>query len=214
MKKIVIIGAGGHAKVIIDIILQRQKYMNDNLIIEGILDDKFDEFHEIKIFGIPIIGKIAKIAELSDEIFYIISIGNNSVRKKISESYRNIKYAILVHPKSIIGENVIIEEGTVVMAGAVVNTHVKIGKHCILNTGSVVEHDSILEDYVHISPKAVLCGGVCVGEETWIGAGATVIQEMKIGKGCTIGAGSVVNKMILDYSTAVGVPARVIKVKE
>ncbi|MGL5056525.1 MAG: acetyltransferase [Fusobacteriaceae bacterium] len=209
MKKVIIIGAGGHAKVVIDIILQRQKRLNDNVEIIGILDDSFSETEEKRLFEIPVIGKLDKILELSKDIFYIIAIGNNKIRKKLAEKYSSINYITTIHPSSIIAEKVEIDLGTVVMAGAIVNSYTKIGKHCIINTGSIVEHDNILSDYVHISPNATLCGGVKIGEETWIGAGATVIQGLEISKNVIVGAGSVVIGNIEKKNiTVIGVPAK------
>lgn len=211
MKEIVIIGAGGHAKVIIDIILQRKKISNDNLVIKGILDDSFNEKEKKDLFGIPIIGKVNKILEFPSNIHYVIAIGNNGIRKKISQNYEKIKYITLIHPKAIIAENVSIEIGTVLMAGSIVNSDTKIGKHCIVNTGSIIEHDNLIKDYVHISPGATLCGGVIVEEETWIGARSTIIQGVRIGKKATIGAGSVTIKDVENFSTVVGIPAKNIK---
>ena len=213
MKEIMIIGAGGHAKVIIDIILQRKKILNDNLVIKGILDDTFKGNEEKKIFGIPIVGKINKILELSSDIYYIIAIGNNGVRKKIAQNYEKIKYITLIHPKAVIAENVSINIGTVLMAGSIVNPYTKIGKHCIINTGSIIEHDNIIKDYVHISPGATLCGGVIVEEETWIGSGSTIIQGLIIGRKSTIGAGTVIIRNIQSFSKIVGNPAKYIKNK-
>ena len=212
MKEVVIIGAGGHAKVVIDIILQREKILNDNLIIKGILDDTFKENEEKKIFGIPIVGKINKILELPSNIYYIIAIGNNTIRKKIAQNYEKIKYITLIHPKAVIAENVSISTGTVLMAGSIVNSYTKIGKHCIINTGSIIEHDNTIEDYVHISPRATLCGGVIVEEESWIGAGSPIIQGLKIGKKVIIGAGAVAIKNVENFSTMIGIPAKNIKI--
>lgn len=211
MKEIIIIGAGGHAKVIIDIILQRKKFFNDKLVVKGILDDIFCEYEEKKIFGIPIIGKIDKILELPNNTYYIIAIGNNSIRKKIFQKYNGREYATLIHPKAVIAEEVTIGEGTVIMAGAIVNSHTRIGKHCILNTGSIVEHDNFIEDYVHISPGAVLCGGISVEEGTWIGANVVITHGMKIGKEVIIGAGAVVIKNIDNKNIVAGNPAKMIK---
>lgn len=214
MKKVIVIGSGGHAKVIIDIILQRNKILDDNLNIIGILDDKYNEDEKIEIFETPVIGKIDKMLELDEDVYYVIAIGNNSVRRKIAEKYSDKKFITLIHPKAIIGEKVNIEDGTVVMAGSIINSYTKIGKHCILNTGSIIEHDNIIENYVHISPNATLCGGVTVGEETWVGAGATIIQEKKIGKKIIVGAGTVIVKNLQDKIKVIGVPAKIIEEKE
>lgn len=211
MKEVVIIGAGGHAKVIIDIILQRKKSLNDNLVVKGILDDRFCEIEKKDLFGVPIIGKINKILELPTNIYYIIAIGDNNIRKKISENYSNKKFMTLIHPKSIIGEKVTIGVGTIIMAGAIINSYTKIGKHCIINTGSIIEHDNLIENYVHISPNSTLCGGVIIGEETWVGAGAIIIQEKKIEKKVIIGAGTIIINNVEKNCKIVGNPARLIK---
>ncbi|MGL4864541.1 MAG: acetyltransferase [Cetobacterium sp.] len=208
MKEIIVIGAGGHAKVIIDIILQRKKILNDNLVIKGILDDSFKENEEKNIFGIPIVGKINKILELPSDIYYIIAIGNNGIRKKIAQNYEKVKYITLIHPKAVIAENVSINIGTVLMAGSIINSYTKIGKHCIINTGSIIEHDNIIEDYVHISPNVTLCGGVSIGEKSWIGAGATLIQGIKIEEKCIVGAGSVIIRNIKKMSKVIGIPGK------
>lgn len=104
-------------------------------------------------------------------------------------------------------------EGTVVFHHAVIQASAIIGRHCIVNTSSSTDHDCTLEDFVHISPHATLSGNVMVGEGTHIGAGATVIPGITVGKWCVIGAGAVVTEDIPDYATAVGVPARIIKIK-
>jgi sugar O-acyltransferase (sialic acid O-acetyltransferase NeuD family) len=193
-------GGSGHCKVIVDIIKE-----NNSFEIKAIVDDdpKLDA-----IFDIDIIKTLDFNFNLNDNFF--ISIGNNSVRKKISKKYE-LKYSILIHPKSIIGFNVEIDCGTVVMAGSIINPDVKVGKHCIINTSAIVEHDCILEDYVHISPNVALAGNVVVSEGAHVGIGACVIQGVKIGKWSTIGAGSVVLKDVPDYAVVVGNPGRIIK---
>lgn len=198
-----LLGASGHCKVIIDIIEKNKKYQ-----IDAVLDDnpKF-EF----INGIRVIKRDGFNLNTDDLLF--ISIGNNLIRKKISQKY-SITFPVLIHPQAILGNYITLDEGTVVMAGAVINPNVKIGKHCIINSNSVVEHDCLLESFVHISPNAALAGGVSVGEGTHIGIGACVIQAVKIGKWATIGAGSVIIKDIPDFAVVTGNPGKVIKFKK
>ncbi|WP_394265093.1 acetyltransferase [Bergeyella zoohelcum] len=193
-------GASGHAKVIIDIL------QKSGIKVDKILDDnpKCDD-----IFGISV-EKNSHHVMFDQEA--IISIGNNEIRKKIVEKYY-FKYIKAIHPSAVISPHSTLGEGTVVMANAVLNPDVQIGKHCIINTGAIVEHDCKIEDFVHISPNAALAGNVQVGEGTHIGIGASVIQGVKIGKWVTIGAGAVVIRDVLDYATVVGNPAKVIKVK-
>lgn len=203
-KQVVIIGAGGHAKVIADIIVKSGDrvygFLDDNLEIGTTIANN-EQF--------KIIGKIEKINKLKENtnLEFVIAIGDNTVRKNIAENY-NVKYYTAIHPSSIIALDVSIEEGTVVMANAVINTSAKIGSHCIVNTGAIVEHDNIIENYVHVSPNATLCGTVKIGECTHIGANATVKNNTKICNKCIIGAGALVVKNINESGTYVGVPVK------
>lgn len=216
MKKIIIIGSGGHAKVVADIILTREKDLNEDLKIIGFLDDNFKNLRYDNIFNIPILGDLNNIDNFSknEDYFFIIAIGSNEVRKKISEKYKELNYYTAIHPKSIISREVEIGSGTVVMANVVINPNSTIGKHCILNTSSVIEHDNELGDYVHISPNATLCGGVSIDDNSWVGAGSVVRQQIHIGKDIIVGANSVVVKDIENSCIVAGNPAKKIKEKE
>ena len=199
-RNIVIIGAGGHAKVIADII----EKSGDT--VYGFLDDN----KEAKLYGYKYYGNIAecdKIAKENIDIYFIIAIGNNNIRKQISNTY-NLNYCTLIHPSAVIGANVVIGKGTAVMANVVINPSTTIGSHCILNTGCIIEHDNKIDDYVHISPNATLGGTVNVGECTHIAIGATVINNINIVEGCTIGAGAVVVKDIIEKGNYIGIPAK------
>ena len=191
-------GASGHAKVVIDIL------MKSNQNIEKVFDDNegIKEILGISVFSTNNI--------ISSEL--IISIGNNKIRKDISNKL-NSTFGKAIHPSSIIDSTVRIEGGTVVMAGATINSSTTVAKHCIVNTSSSIDHDCVLEDFVHISPNSTLCGNVTIGEGTHVGAGAgaVIIPGVKVGKWVTVGAGSVVIKDVEDGTTVVGNPARVIK---
>lgn len=214
-KKIIIIGSGGHAKVVADIILTREKELKENLKIVGFLDDNFKNLKYDNIFDIPILGDLKNIKKFTNEnYFFVIAIGNNDIRKKISENYSKLNYYTAIHPRSIISREVKIGVGTVVMANVVINPNSIIGKHCILNTSSVIEHDNKLGSYVHISPNATLCGGVNIDNNSWIGAGSVVKQQVSVGENVIVGAGSIVIKNVEDNIIIVGNPAKNIKVKE
>lgn len=193
-KKVIIIGASGHGKVIADII----RKSGDE--VYGFLDDDTSK---------DVIGRIADCVNYKD-MYFVIAIGNNRIRKMIAQSY-NLKYYTAIHPTAVIGENVDIGKGSVVMANAVINPSAVIGNHCIINTGAVVEHDNVIEDYVHVSPHATLCGTVRVGEGTHIGAGAVVRNNISIGCNITIGAGASVVKDIAKAGIYAGVPAKELK---
>jgi sugar O-acyltransferase (sialic acid O-acetyltransferase NeuD family) len=199
---IILYGASGHCKVIIDIL------QCNNQTITEIIDDapKFD-----KILGLKVSN--SKEFDFSKFQNMILSIGNNRVRKKLANKLQT-NFVKAIHPKAIISEHVNLGEGTVIMAAAIVNPDTNIGKHCIINTGAVIEHDCEISDYVHISPNASLAGGVIVGEGSQVGIGASVIQGIKIGKWVTIGAGSVIIKDVPDFAVVVGNPGRIIKVNK
>jgi acetyltransferase EpsM len=195
MNKLVLYGAGGHAKVIGE--LAELNHYTELFFFE---DRKIKD----NVWDYPIVSHI------NDEVKCVIAIGNNSVRKRLSNVLNN-PFVTLTHPMAQISKRTFIGAGTVIMAGASVNADVMIGKHCIINTNSSVDHDCIIEDFVHLSPNVALAGAVLVGEGTHIGIGACIIQGIKIGKWCTIGAGSVIIRDIPDGSTVVGNPGRIIK---
>lgn len=198
MNRLVIIGAGGHGKVIADIAL-KNGYTKICFVDDNVIGD---------VIGLPVIGKISDVESLNDgKTDFVIGIGNNAVRKTIAEMY-NVNWVSIVHPSAQIAWNTEIGKGTVVMANAVVNVCATIGKHCIVNSGAVVEHDNVIEDYVHISPNAALGGTVCVGSLTHVGIGATIKNNTGVCSDCTIGAGAVVVKNIKEPGIYVGVPIR------
>lgn len=198
LNRLVIVGAGGHGKVIADIAVKN-----------GYTDIAFlDDNNVGNCIGFPIVGKCCDAKTLNDgNTDFVIGIGNNNVRKDIAEK-NNVNWVTLVHPSAQKAMNVKIGKGTVVMANAVVNVCTSVGEHCIINTGAIVEHDNKIGDFVHISPKAALGGTVCIGAKTHIGIGATVINNISICEDCTIGAGAVVVKNIENFGTYIGVPAR------
>jgi len=188
-------GAGGHAKVIIDILNSQGKE------IKAI----FDEDENIKeLLGFPVLYPKVIASPL------IISIGNNIIRKRIVDKIK-VEYGVVIHTSSIISDSAIIGIGTVVMQGAIIQTDTTIGRHCIVNTGATVDHGCELQDFVHISPNATLCGNVFIGEGTLIGAGSVVLPNIRIGKWSIIGAGSVVTKNIPDNVVAYGNYCKIIR---
>lgn len=207
MKKVIIIGSGGHSKVVIDILLRDKK-----LEIVGILDDNYEKLEYKQILGIDILGSTKLIQDFGNDYSYIIAIGDNKIRRDIFKKYSSLKYITAIHPSAIIGENVELGEGTVIMPRAVINSYSKIGAHCILNSGSIVEHDSKIENFVHISPSVTVCGGVTIQKRAWIGAGSIVIQGITIGENSIVGAGSLVISNIDKFSKVVGRPAVAIKI--
>lgn len=197
MRRLAIIGASGHGKVIADI-AKRIGYC------EIVFFDDDESIHECG--GYPVVGKSSEAGTIDADV--IVGIGNADIRKRIQESIPHEKLVTLIHPDAVVAEDVVIDKGTVVMAGAVINPGVRIGKGCIINTCSSVDHDCIVDDFVHVAVGSHLCGTVNVGAGTWIGAGVIVNNNVFICPDCMIGAGAVVIKDITENGTYVGVPAR------
>ncbi len=190
-----LLGASGHAKVIIDIL------KSQGIDIDALYDDNENI---CELLGMPVLHQKKIGSPL------IISIGNNKIRKRLAEEL-NLEYGTAIHSTSIISPFATIDAGSVVMQGAIIQSGAKVGKHCIINTGATVDHDCEVQDYVHISPNSTLCGNVFVGEGTHIGAATVVLPGVKIGKWSVIGAGSVVTKDIPDHVLAVGNRCKIIK---
>ncbi|XCP85328.1 acetyltransferase [Roseburia hominis] len=198
MRKLVIIGASGHGKVVADIAV-RNGY--DEIVF---LDDN-ESVKECSDY--PVVGKSEEAVYQKCDV--IVAIGDASIRQRIQKKleYVGVQIATLIHPDAVIAEFVKIGIGTVVMAGAVINPETTIGKGCIINTCSSVDHDCVIGDYVHISIGAHVAGTVNVGERTWIGAGVTVSNNVSICGDCMIGAGAVVIRNISKAGIYLGVPA-------
>lgn len=202
-KRVVVLGAGGHARVIADII----RCCGDEVI--GFLDDRESGcFTEMNM-----LGKVAyaqKIAESDDSVQFIIGIGNNNTRKLIAEKYSSLHFYTAIHSSAVIASDVLIGIGTTIMANTVINTGSKIGCHCIINTAATVDHDCEVANYAHISPGSHLSGTVHIGEGTWLGTGSIVSNNVSIIAGCTVGAGAVVIGDIKEPGVYIGLPAHLI----
>lgn len=202
MSNIILLGAKGHAKVIIDMLHKQSQEVYDDIFL---LDDNADLIGK-SIMGHKILGPISDCVKYPDSRF-IISIGKNHVRKALAEKY-DLNYISVIHPNAVIGEDVTIAKGTVVMAGAVINSGVTIGEHCIVNTGSTIDHDCRLASYVHLSPGVHLGGTVKIDSETWMGIGSCCKNNINVGERVIVGAGGIVVHDILESGTYVGVPAK------
>ncbi|MEH7384324.1 acetyltransferase [Bacillus sp. JJ1521] len=210
MESILVFGASGHAKVIIDIIEKQKKYQ-----IKGIFVDT-PNMVGTKLMGYPILGKIAEFYGSSTK--GIVAIGDNYGRSlvvnKIKSIDPNFTFVKAIHPNSIIGNDVKIGDGTVIAAGAVINTNTSIGENCIINTKSSVDHDSVIGAFSTVAPGATIGGNVKIGDLSVISMGANVIQKINIGNGTLIGAGSTVIKDMPSRVLAYGIPAKVVRTRE
>lgn len=213
-KKILLIGAGGHAESIIDSILTL-----DNYQIEGIIDQK--EKLNQSVLDVKIIGEDKDLA-----YFYkkgiknvVISIGFikcNQIRRRVYDICKNIGYQFpnIIDRDAILSNSVTLGEGNYIGKGVVINSNVHIGNSCIINTRSVVEHGCRIDDFVHLATACVLCGNVWVKQNSFIGAQSTIIQNITIGEETLVGAGSLVLKEIAAHKIAYGSPAKEVKENE
>ena len=205
-EKLVVFGAGGHAKVVIDIIEQQGSYE-----IAGLLDDDIRRKGS-RFFGYTVLGTRADLPDLrwAELRLAIVAIGDNAGRAAVAAllAQQGWQFATAVHPCASIGRGVEIAPGCVVMAGCVVNADARLGAHAIINTGATIDHDCRIEDAVHIAPGCHLCGGVSVGRHSFLGAGTTVTPGVRIGNKVIVGAGSTVIRDIGDEAKVSGVPAR------
>lgn len=195
-KEIVLIGGGGHCKVVIDSIRKSNKY---NII--GIVDTKVEQ--NKLIAGVPVLGgddKLKKVFSKGVKKAFIAigSIGDCDLRVRLYKFVKKIGFElpVIIHPSAVIGEGIIFEEGAFVSAGVVINPYVKIGRNAILNTSSSIDHDCVIGDFVQIAPNAALGGGVTVGDRTHVGIGASIMQGIDIGRDSIIGMGAVVRHNI------------------
>lgn len=203
MNNLVIVGASGHGKVIADI---AEKVGYTDIVF---LDDN----PAVKSCGnYKVVGRCKEASSYKNADF-IVAIGNTKIRRKIQAEVTDMGLHIvsLVHPSAVIASNVKMGDGTVVMAGAVINPCTEIGRGCIINTCASVDHDCQIGDYVHVSIGAHVAGTVTIKENTWVGAGATISNNIEIGADCMIGAGAVVIADISEPGTYVGVPAKKLK---
>ncbi len=195
MKKLIIIGARGHGKVIADIAMKNG--YEDIIFLDD--DENIKE-----CAGFEVVGKTNKALQMKDD--KVVAIGNSKVRERIQSKLQNV--ITLIHPNAVISRRVQIGIGTVVMAGAVINSDVVIGKGCIINTGASVDHDCKIGDFCHISVGAHVAGTCEISKRTWIGAGATVSNNIRICGDSVIGAGAVVVNDLEYSGVYVGIPAK------
>ena len=212
MSSLLILGAGGHANVVLETALCAESFSSF-----AFLDDRHTQSDTPSTFhGWPILGVFNKAL---DPLFsqrwssVIVAIGDPYKRLSWLQRLREVGYEVpvLIHPTAWVSPSAVLGAGTVIFAHSSVQSNAAVGSGVILNTGCSVDHDAVLGDCVHICPGAHLAGQVRVGSSSWIGIGSSVIQQITIGEGVTVGAGAAVIDDLPDFVTAVGVPARILE---
>ena len=205
----IILGAGGHGRVVLDVIRQEARHHP-----VGFLDNNTD-LHGGRVDGLPVLGGLEQLNVLRERGIgaAIIAIGDNGARREFGESLAGKGFEVLsaVHPSAQLASSVSLGRGVVIAAGALVFAHCQIGDYALLTTGCIVDHESMIGTATHICPGARLAGRVAVESGAFVGIGATVIQNIRIGYEAVVGAGAVVIADVNPLSTVVGVPAREIK---
>lgn len=186
MQKLVLVGGGGHAKVILAAI-QACNHMQPTYEVMGIYDDAQQEI----ILGLPRLGSLQDLAELTDEaVTVVLAIGSNALRAQLASEHSHVQFATIIHPTAVIEPDVKIGDGTVVMAGTIIQASVQVGQHCIINTGAILDHDVCIGNYSHIAQRVTLTDGVQVGQHCLLQAGTTVAPWHSITDGTIIPIGS------------------------
>ena len=204
-KKIAIVGASGHGKVIAEL-AETLGFCVD------FYDDAYPAIAHVEHW--PIRGTFKDLLCLDrDEITVFVAIGNNHIRELKVQLLNNNEFtlATLIHPSANVSKYAVVEHASVILSGAVINAFATIGRGCIINSGAIVEHDCNIAEFVHVSPNAALAGGVTIGRRSWIGIGANINQLLDVGFDSIIGAGSTVVKNIGSNVVAFGSPAITIK---
>lgn len=207
--RVLIVGAGGHAQVVADILLCMRN-ANAEIVPVGYLDDDAS-LTGLSLLGLPVLGEIARLPAVPHDAV-VVAIGDNVTRRRLFERLEKSgeRFIVACHPNAVVAADVRIGPGTMICAGVVVNTGSVIGANVILNTGCTVDHHNRIGDHVHIAPGVHLGGGVTVGEGAMVGIGTTVIPRCGVGVWSVVGAGSVVTKDIPAGMKAIGAPARII----
>lgn len=196
MKRLIIIGAGGHGRVAADIGR-----------LTGYTDIAFLDDHPSDTLNV--VGNTTDIERFVGTADFFVGIGNNTLREQFQKELERCgaSIATLIHPSAVVASDAVIGRGTILAAGAIVCVNVTVGDGVIINTAASVDHDCTVGDFCHVSVGSHVCGTVHIGARTWIGAGATVIHNVDVGDDCMIGAGAVVVKSTTDSGLYKGVPA-------
>lgn len=200
---VVVVGAGGHAKVCIDSLELSGHRVTHCVGLPGDPEE---------CAGIPVVFGDERLEDLRDEGMTkaFIALGPNALRERLAAYARDLEYELVnaIHPSAIVARSAVIDDGVAIMAGAVINPEAHIGSLAIINTGATIDHDSVVGQAAHVAPQCAIAGNVTIGERTFLGIGSRVLPDIRIGRDVVVGAGAAVVSDLTDGLTVVGVPAR------
>ncbi|MHC5111855.1 MAG: acetyltransferase [Planctomycetota bacterium] len=210
-RKCIILGAGGHGRVVLDVIVNQGRYD-----VLGFIDSD-PRLIGRRVDGVPVLGTPAGLRRVHEEIgvnHAIVAVGDNGARRALADQLESLGFDLIsaIHPCAHVAKNASMGRNVVVAAGATVCAHCQIGDSVILNTGCIVDHESMIGTATHVCPGARLAGRVTVESGAFIGIGATIIQSLRVGCEAKVGAGAVVINDVEPMTTVVGVPARPVPV--
>lgn len=212
MTRALVYGAGGHGKVVADIL-----FASDDFEVLGFVDDCPDK-KSARLMGLRVLGDrewLLRACPPADRVV-ALGIGDNRCRKALASQLVTcgVQLLVAIHPSAVVSRSAKVDTGAVVMAGAIINPDAHVAAGAIINTGAIVEHDCVIGEFAHVSPNAALGGAARLGALSHLGLGAAVLPGVRVGNGTIVGAGAVVARDLPDYVVAMGVPARVHRATE
>ncbi|MBI5302886.1 MAG: acetyltransferase [Chloroflexi bacterium] len=208
--RVLIIGAGGHAQVVADILLSMRE-RNPAIEPIGYMDDDANLQAQV-LLGLPVLGIVSDLSIIEHDAV-VIAVGNNHLRQQLYTRLRDQgeRFFAAIHPSALLARQATVGEGCVICAGAIVGTGSTIGEGVILNTACSVDHHNLISAFAHVAPGAHLGGQAQIGQGTLVGIGATVMPRQSVGSWSIVGAGAVVTRPVPSNVTVVGIPARILE---
>lgn len=206
---LIIVGAGGHAREVLDVV-DALRAAGSAIDLEGVATETVADYALLEARGVPVLGGLDVVRRY--KAAYVIAIGSGTVRRRIDEALRSSGLTpaeALVHPSAVLGYDVTLERGVVVLAHVSLASNVHVGRHVHLNRGCTIGHDCTIGNYSTVAPLAAISGHVTLGEEVTVGTGSCLVEKVRVGPGTVIGAGAAVVGELPAHVVAVGVPATI-----
>jgi sugar O-acyltransferase (sialic acid O-acetyltransferase NeuD family) len=214
-KKMVIIGAGGCAREVVDILDACNQIGQDYEIVGYIVESQYG-LPGTRVNDVPILGDFDWLAQHAGEVFVICGVGPPELRLRLVTRAQEfgVRFSTVIHPSVVLTRWITMGEDVVIAPGCILTNQIRIGDHVQVNTACTIAHDAVLEDFATLAPGVHIAGKVTLGAGCYIGIGANVADRVRIGDWSIVGAGSTITEDVPSNTTVVGVPGRVIKTRE